>query len=148
MQKEFVLKVKHRADKALVARSLFDDLGFEWRVASQPCRWETLHIQRSEFQRMLNQTYRVLTCGVDLYQTAGWRIYSPLSVHGLFIDFAQTETTEQGILTFANRYGLLLGAEEAFQLGSDRAPVLCDGKDIWIDSIRQVSRAVRLWNWS
>src|SRR5208283_5147610 len=42
------------------------------------------------------------------FEDQGYREYTPLEDHtGLFLTFATTDTTERGILAFANRYGLL-----------------------------------------
>ena len=75
---------------------------------------------------------------------------------GLFRNFVETEPTEEGILKFANRYGLLGGVKErpGEKPTSIRKHILPHGENVmtegesfadWADSIHAMRNAVTLW---
>jgi hypothetical protein len=71
---------------------------FVWSVAVSGYLWK---------ERQLDENTVVEP---DIGPVKGWpvRRYEPLKDHtGLFYTFAETEPTEEGIISFANRYGLL-----------------------------------------
>jgi hypothetical protein len=82
-----------------------------------------------------------------------FRRYAPLGDEsGLFLVFAETRTTEAGILDFVNKYGLLGHPAQASLSTEERRavpPRLDDARaeplDKWVANIRQMGEAVRLW---
>ena len=91
---------------------LFEDDDFTWNVTASGYRWANLHELRG-VRNFRGKTERILT---DV-PPAGGRIeegedYKPLRVGGLFLTFADTPLTEDGMRAFANRYGFLGGGDE------------------------------------
>ncbi len=73
--------------------------------------------------------------------------YNPLKQHKcLFRSFAEAETSEEGILAFADTYGMLgLDRENA---DPNSPPLLCtlEPLEVWHREIRSISKALRLWD--
>ena len=77
--------------------------------------------------------------------------YLPLQTFGLFEQFAGTETTEKGILRFANEYGLLTKGV-GIELPDRKAPSASESPigvgerlRLWQTEIPVMRRAVKLW---
>jgi hypothetical protein len=85
---------------------LIDNAGFRWPVAASGYRWED---ERAVYPRRAPPggagPGRVLV-PVDPRASHGDK-YDPLAEGGLFVTFANTPTTEDGLLQFANRWGYL-----------------------------------------
>jgi hypothetical protein len=99
-------------------------------------------------------------CLVRPLRTADRRVYMPLrSEPSLFLTFAKTEPTEEGIIAFADRFGFLAlpcrglltadsreveRAERGFRHGH---LCFCEGwpLDWWVEDISAMRRAVELW---
>jgi hypothetical protein len=99
---------------------------FVWPVVESGYRWEGENLVDVE-----PQDGRFLT-----------REYEPLRDHpGLFLHFADTEATPEGILQFANRYGLLGVGPRPRGLFLTPEPL-----KFWVEQIQEMRRAVELYN--
>jgi hypothetical protein len=113
---------------------------FEWKVARTGYRW----IDSPQGRRI---------CAVDAEQPDWWdsgryeTCYRPLERTALFREFADLEPTEQCILDFANRFGLL-GAGGNFCLETESGPMLVRAEEfaIWQTEIRSLQRAIAFWD--
>jgi hypothetical protein len=123
---------------------------FQWQLNETGYRW--LKTQSQNIGKRVGNTDLFLTDRVPLGSKYGMIQYSPLKDHtALFRLFAETEPTEDGILEFANEYGLLGGDLQ------DMIPVksLGEGKSAagigetlrsWKNEIFTLRRAVTLWD--
>jgi hypothetical protein len=128
---------------------IFEDRGFRWRVTEGGYRWEDLPILGREGREDEAKPTRVLTDGIPFGQPYGRTEYSPLTVGDLFLEFAATPATDDGILEFANQRGLLgesvsvvwpkRPGGKSLHLGS------AEPRDLWRRSIEDMHRAVNLW---
>src|SRR5262245_30218381 len=82
---------------------------FQWRVAKSGYRWEdgagtALTLPDGIIERQGEDLPECHTAPIE-----GWdyRLYEPLEESGLFRTFANTPTTPEAILGFADRYGSL-----------------------------------------
>ena len=79
------------------------------------------------------------------------KVYKPLSHPALFLDFAETEPTEAGVLVFANKWGMLLGAHgDLIKLAEpdangEHAVVPGEQGGLWHDEILAMREARDLW---
>ncbi len=76
------------------------------------------------------------------------RSYAPLAdEHALYRRFADTPTTPESTLAFANRYGHL-GGRGARRLISTRDDKIAKGEpfELWTQEIKSLQRAIRLWD--
>jgi hypothetical protein len=86
-----------------------------------------------------------VTDGIPIGQSAYDRAYHPLVTHpDLFLQFAASVRTEDGVLTFANRYGLLKG-DEVFATQELNLGIHGDPLADWMNEIRRMSETVALW---
>jgi hypothetical protein len=92
------------------SRSGRDIYEFIWQVSLGGYGWVTrdVAVADPEIARLMG---RVLTDGRPLNASAPVNRYSPLNHSTLYRDFAAVEPSETGILTFARRFGSLLGTE-------------------------------------
>src|SRR5262249_29045329 len=67
-----------------------------------------------------------------------------MSNSDLFLQFAASERTKDGVLTFANRYGLLKG-DEVFATQELNLGIHGDPLADWMHEIRRMSETVALW---
>ena len=129
-------------------------LSFNWPVHSYGYVWIDAALNGDSEDGNKTDRFRVLSTGKE--QTSeNWKVdhYDPfLKFPALFRTFADTEPTEQGILEFANRYGLL-GGDVTIQTPSV-SPI--DGPfepvyqfehfSVWEWEIRWMQHAVSMWD--
>ncbi len=90
-----------------------------------------------------------ITSGLPL-EAQGFKLrrFAPLAETGLFREFAGTAPTPEGVLAFANKYGLLGGrvaAEIELDRQAGRAAALGEPLSAWRDQIFFIREALRLW---
>jgi hypothetical protein len=81
-------------------------------------------------------------------ETQGWRRYWPLADSpALFRSFGATETTEAGILTFAEKYGCL-GIAQDIEIPSDEETDFAkgEGMSVWTEEILGMRHLLRVWD--
>src|SRR5262249_19318082 len=92
---------------------------------------------------------RVLTDGVAVGQYCKWLEYSPLTVGELFLEFAATPATDEGIIAFANKRGMLGETVSVIWPkspgGEDHHLGFAEPRGRWLRSIKGMHRAVNLW---
>jgi hypothetical protein len=124
-------------------------LQFPWRVAKAGYSW----VQTQPVPAAGSQPGPFLTDGRPI-GTAGFRVmeYQPLvAFPGLFREFADTETNEDGIRTFADRFGPLGGDLTTViplqDEGDAKRTLLGTGEavGIWLGEILTMRFAVDLW---
>lgn len=119
---------------------LFADDLFRWTVAHIGYRWV-----RSRIHRDRNARWQLLTENTEWGNEIEEKRYSPLCVPELFERLARTEPTDEGILTFANQFGLL-GVEQPIDLLDTEGDIRY-GETFhdWESKIRAIRIAVSLW---
>jgi hypothetical protein len=141
---------------------------FEWAVTRTGYRWELAHrwdqppsaeakrggpptAPTGAVEQDRSAPAWCLTDGVPIGESRKVRRYVPLRVPDLFRDFAATELSESGILTFAQKFGSLLGLragwvrlpDEDHRRGT-RAFYYGEELGLWRDEIRRIRIAVEL----
>lgn len=86
---------------------------------------------------------------VESPATSSLSAYRPLDISSLFLEFAETPLTREGILAFANRYGKLNPQQNVLITHPDGGSslVLADSLSFWIDEIWYMKNTVQLWEW-
>lgn len=86
---------------------------------------------------------------VDHPATSGLIPYSPLDKPELFLEFAETSPTREGILAFANKYGKLAPAHDVVTPQPGRGDVLlmADSLSLWLGEIWYMKKTAQLWEW-
>ena len=84
---------------------------FSWQVQEGAYLWSAGPLFDDEY--LTQDAAQTISCGYVPTPRAGpVRRYSPLRDQtGLFRVFAETEPTQDGVLQFANRFGMLLSAQ-------------------------------------
>lgn len=103
-------------------------LFFQWGVARSGYKWVT------------NHAGRVLTDGCHPSTTPVCDEYDPMRQSGLFLTFAETPITEDGIRIFANQYGQIMNAAW-FPKENLRGTLF----DHWVASISALKAVAMLW---
>jgi len=86
-----------------------------------------------------------VTHGVPIGEARRSRFYHPLVTHpDLFLKFAASKPTEEGVLTFANHYGLLKG-DEVFATDQLNFGIHGDRLDDWKNEMKRMHETVALW---
>jgi endogenous inhibitor of DNA gyrase (YacG/DUF329 family) len=141
--KESDLEAARRPDE------IFEDRGFRWRVTASGYRWEDMRVVPWDDSDGEIKPTRVLTDGIAVGQPYERIEYSPLTVGDLFLDFAATPATEDGILAFANKRGLLGESVSVVwpkgPVGKDLHLGFAETREFWMRSIPDMHRAVNLW---
>jgi hypothetical protein len=119
---------------------------FLWRVPSAGHYW----IEGEPVEDGQQPTNRFLIGDAAPGQIAYVSEYNPLRTHnGLFRTFAETKTSEEGIVEFANRFGCLGGDVRVTVLVKtpDGAEVMRDGElqDKWEDEILTMRILIKIW---
>ncbi len=77
---------------------------------------------------------------VEVDEDSEITFYNPLEETGLFRTFSEIDPTPEGILEFANQYGLLLAATESVLSNKER-----DYYSLWRDTILSMRQVIKLW---
>jgi hypothetical protein len=128
---------------------IFEDRGFRWRVTASGYRWGDVRVAPLDGGEGEPEPTRVLTDGVAVGQPAEWLVYSPLTVGDLFLEFAATPATDDGIIAFANKRGTLFESVAVIGRkgpgGKDLHLGLAEPRGHWLRAIKDMHRAVNLW---
>lgn len=75
--------------------------------------------------------------------------YNPMDKQTLFLQFAETPLTKEGILQFANVHGKLHPTHDVLvsRPGKDNVLLRADSLSLWIGEIWYMKTAVQLWEW-
>lgn len=86
---------------------------------------------------------------VENPHTTGYVGYWPLAETKLFLKFAETPPTKEGILAFANVYGKLNPVHGVFVPKKDGQSglIFTDTLTSWQNEIHQIKQAVQIWEW-
>jgi hypothetical protein len=118
---------------------------FHWRVPAAGYRWMK---GRSAPGEQRQPTRKFLIADVPTAELTHVSEYNPLrEFNGLFQTFAQTEVSEAGVSTFANKYGCLGGAAGARIETTDGNKNLTYGEPLhnWAFEILTMRRMIALW---
>ena len=147
---EFTWRVRRQGPTWVRARRWLD----QPEIASPPPPGDASEDARARhfFETERAKPVLCLTDGVPSGEPVGRvKVYKPMSGPGMFLTFAETEPTEKGILSFANRFGTLLGTEGDLIRLADadhdgQRPVFYgEPAALWHDEIIAMREAVRLW---
>lgn len=115
---------------------------YTWEVAPKGYRWiETKHLLEHSTSEV-----RWLTDGRPL--NARWqnRLYDPMEIPSLFRTFADTPLTEESVLPFANRYGLLREGTSPILMPDGKTIAFGETLDQWVTEIRHMRLAIEIWD--
>lgn len=133
---------------------------FEWQISKVGyCRWEDLKSGRgygvigytdNEVKQELRQDDRYLVADGDFEKAPAMAACSPLEATGLFRDFATLDPTDDAILGFANRYGMLTNGRlhiSCDDSGDDDDDADFPGEplSLWIEEIARMNFLLRFW---
>jgi hypothetical protein len=110
------------------------ELGFEW-LEAKPVDPESFGAKQAEF---------LTACRSAGGQLPRYRSYDVFAETGLFRTFAGTKTTKDGIVGFANNYGLLGGGVEIST--SDEYRARGQYFEGWVEEIEAMKEVVMLWD--
>ena len=80
-------------------------------------------------------------------QTTGYKPVKPLDENAtLFLEFAELDYSEENMIEFANRYGLLI-QEHRLQLPMSDQSFSGDSLSTWKKEHRDLKNAVQIWEW-
>jgi hypothetical protein len=115
---------------------------FSWTVAATGYQWadatSPFHDKKESSRWLIDPT----PAGVQ----GEWRRYAPLRHRGLHRRFAKLAPTEEAILGFANKYGLLDGGELPLKVTGSSGVFGGEQLDLWVEEIKHMALLVRLWD--
>lgn len=126
-----------------------DDLfGFTWDVPEGGFKWVKAKVVRDS-PAETGELETVLTDGIPLGAAHMCTRYAPLKLYtGLFRTFAETPTSHDAILAFANTYGRLGEGDVLIELPNEGQTVLGTGetRSFWANEIRALHDALFFWD--
>lgn len=125
---------------------------FQWQVPENGFEW--ISGQHAPAKTPEQDEEYLVAAGEGRRQSSiEFRVYEPLSNSGLFKEFAKTEPTKEGILSFANRYGTLGGStrKAVYDREYPKPPTagsrIANGQPFWFwqREILAVRHATAIW---
>ncbi len=153
-------EVQQDLEKTEQPNSLFGDDWFQWVVAEGGYTWRDATVVNLPWAKQAGVqpggVHRILTDGQSMAEPPRLRDYRPFDHADLYITFADTDPTEDGVARFANRWGLLgayivdidlrpprraLGRRLPEQADAGQGEVLA----VWRREIEYMREALRVW---